>query len=830
MFTENIKTKLIFILLFIFTFTFTLNINEKDKNKEIDIELNKTFNQLQKSYEAVVYETSMEATSSSSIVHQDELVIDTMNRVLNSDEDTKEILRKKLFKHLEPLYQMLQSDGVISFHFVLPNNESFLRLHQPERFGDNISSLRYTYKNVNETKKQTFGLEEGAFNISYRHVFPLFNSKNKYLGAYELSYSLKYIQNLMKDIDGINTTVLLIENSFTKDGWEDRYSEINEKISKGKKFVSFIANNSKIEVASFYPLANAQKNKTIAYLISYSKSPYIDAVLTRDRNKNITSFIILFIIFVLLYRLTIYQRNITIERERFQLAIDSSNDGIWDWNITKNTTYFSPQFKKMLGFDKSELNGSFKELQLRIHKDDKEKFLKELEDLLSSKKDIFECEYRVKHKDEKWIWILGRAKAQYDKDHNAIRVVGFHSDITLKKEYENHQEELIQELKDVADAKSNFLATMSHEIRTPMNAVLGFIQILARKEDDPKKLKMLHTINESGNSLLRIINDILDFSKISNDKLEIDATMFKIRNSLDQVQNLYASKADEKELSIRLKIDERIPQEVYGDNLRIEQILSNLLSNAIKFSKNKTTININVTFIKSSHAIQFEVTDHGIGIPKNKLDHIFETFTQEDNSTTRKYGGTGLGLAISKKLCKLMGGNIWVESKHDIGSSFYFTLPQPENVKINNDITLNDDYNVTKDADNTENFAFEGNVLIVEDNKVNQELLSMILAEYSIKHMIADDGLQAIGLLQNQKFDLILMDENMPNMNGIEATKIIRGMDHIKDIPIVAVTANALIDDRDKFLKAGMNDYISKPISTKELDNILKKYLSYTKG
>jgi PAS domain S-box-containing protein len=1056
------------------------NFNSRDKKLEIDKELDKTSKQLQASFDAIEKENSIEAESTSSILHQDEVVINTISKSNYSDKQTNKILRNNLQTHLEPLYQMLRTEGIVSFHFVLPNNISFLRMHKPSHFGDNLSSIRFTYNYVNRKQKQISGLEDGVYNLSYRYVFPLFNSNKLYIGAYEISYSIKYMQDLMQNIDNIKTDFLLKNDKFKKEGFQDKYKEIELKRKEKKNFTIYTENNSKIEIASFLPLKNTKKNKTLAYLVSYTNSDYIQEVITRYRDKNIIIFFTLFIILILLYRLTLHQQKIKEERERFQLAIDSSNDGIWDWNIKKNRTYFSPRYKAMLGFKKGEIEANFKALQARIHEEDKDIFLEELDELLSGKTSIFECEYRVKHKDGSWIWILGRAKAHFNKNNKVDRVVGFHSDITLKKEFENGQEQLIKQLKDVADAKSNFLATMSHEIRTPMNAIFGFVQILLKKEDDPKKLKMLNTANESGKSLLRIINDILDFSKLDSKKMLIEKRPFDIRETFMHVKDLYQSKAQDNSLNIVLNIDEKLPERSIGDKIRVEQIASNLLSNAIKFSNYNSTVKINVIYIQETHSMKCEIIDRGIGIPSEKLSTIFSAFTQEDSSTTRKYGGTGLGLSISKKLCELMDGKIGVESKLDAGSTFYFTLPlyksidssiicnmdalsievelkeymhnaqniytkytelglhdldisdytysvgkaaqeldldddliedlvtdfvsqiiankpmflsyindlknekqnkqtcdytqlrnlahknlgvarnlrienaqkiltkimteddlsylilclntleasviklkpktafktaklqeykneqeqllaeieeitgiksnvlidELDNISINmnnilhliktipkvradlfldevddtknlmqtiqdNKVNLlkatgkslsenidmllnyfksnNNKATIIKSSSNKNINNLTGNILIVEDNETNQLLLSMILNDYNLKHTIANDGIRAIKILKDKKFDLILMDENMPNMNGIEATKIIRTMKDVKNIPIVAVTANAVDGDKERFLSAGMNEYMAKPIIIKELDSILNKYLSKRK-
>ena len=813
MFKKNIKIKAIFILLFIIVYSFIFDMNLTNKKIEIDRELNKISVKLENSFHAVKDDISIEVTSTSSIINQDKIVLQTMRKAKSTDNKTKQLLKN----HLEPLYQMLQSEGVINLIFTIPSNHCFLEMQSKP---NNCKSLKKDiYDEISINKTTLSGMKQNSDYISYSFLFNLSHIDNSFLGIYEVSYSVKYLQDLMLNIDNIQTDFLLQNEKFKKSNWQDKYDIINLYKKENKPFTLYNQIDEKTEVISFLPLHSINKKKTLAYLISYTDSEYIDNIITRYKNKNIILFFGLLIIFILIYKVTLHQNKIREERERFQLAIDSSSDGIWDWDIEQNHTYFSTKYKEMLGMGDDEINQSFSMIETKMHEDDKESFIKELNALLTHKQDIFECEYRVKHKDGRWVWILGRAKAQYNKKNEAIRVVGFHSDITHKKEFENKQQQLINELQEVADAKSNFLATMSHEIRTPMNAVLGFIQILQRKEDDAKKLKMLNTISDSGKSLLRIINDILDFSKMDNNKLEIENISYNIKDSFHHVKELYLSKTKEKGLKLKLYVEDRLPKETMGDKVRVEQITSNLLSNAIKFSDKNTTIEINLTYIDDSHSLKCEVKDKGIGIAKNKLKAVFETFTQEDSSTTRKYGGTGLGLSISKELCRLMGGDIWVESEVGEGSSFIFTLPLPKDIKI---IEAKEDVKKTNSIVDRVN----SKVLIVEDNVINQELLSMLLDEYKITSFIANDGLEAIGMLQNQDFDLVLMDENMPNMNGIEATSIIKSMPKLKDIPIVAVTANAVSGDRDKFLKAGMDDYIAKPIVTKELEIILDTYLS----
>lgn len=409
--------------------------------------------------------------------------------------------------------------------------------------------------------------------------------------------------------------------------------------------------------------------------------------------------------------------------------------------------------------------------------------------------------------------------ATYETDN--IIVVANITDITKEKEQEALGEALerkvakrTKELEIASRAKSDFLANMSHEIRTPLNGIIGFVDILYKKESDSKKQHRLQIIKESSNSLLTIINDILDFSKIESNKLLIEKISFNINELFTNIVELFFSKAKEKNIFISLNIDKKLPINTLGDNTRVKQVFSNLLSNAIKFAHRDSTIYVNINYLDSTNEIYCEVIDKGIGIDNSKLNSVFKTFEQADSSTTREYGGTGLGLAISKTLVELMDGRIGVLSELNVGSTFYFTLPL---------FDVLDEEEIEIIEENIKNI--NGKVLIVEDNKTNQILLCALLDDLGLECAVVNNGLEAIEAVKKARYDLILMDENMPIMNGSEATKIIKTLDGVKDIPIIAVTANALKGDKETFLESGMDDYISKPIDAVKLEKIIKKYI-----
>ena len=391
---------------------------------------------------------------------------------------------------------------------------------------------------------------------------------------------------------------------------------------------------------------------------------------------------------------------------------------------------------------------------------------------------------------------------QYKKERKA-----FNDNLRFEKE----------EAKQSSLQKSKFLANMSHEIRTPLNAITGFISLLSEDETDLKKLKYLNVIQNSSDSLLQIINDILDISKIESGKLDIEAINFSPYDDLITVAELFQAKAAEKGVVLKIQYNHDIPNILFSDAHRIKQILSNLLSNAIKFTPSGSNVKCIVWYKKG--ALHIRVKDYGIGIAADKQKSVFDSFSQADSSTAREYGGTGLGLTISSKLTEMLGGTLTLKSVEGKGSCFLLRIEMPLGTETKSPPSLS----LSKQD-------FVGNhILIVDDMQSNQMFIGIILDNAGMTHDIAENGIEAIEKFKTKKYDLILMDENMPRLGGVGATKEILKIEKKSGqlhTPIISLTANALKGDKERFLKAGMDDYLSKPIDPSLLLTTLNKYLN----
>ncbi len=642
----------------------------------------------------------------------------------NSKEEQDEI-RDELYDFLLPMYESMHARGGLQFQCAFADNTSFLRMHDPDVYGDDLSKIRYSFPTVNKTQKTVQGFEQGRVTNGFGYVFPYFDRNGKHIGAVEISLDSSVIQQNLFDTSGIYSHFLLKKDTFTEEVLRDKDTahdyipsiesrdymlsmtkhinkqeletkrrdvieplrdEIDKKIASGKPFASYIVLEDTAVAVAFLPILDSRGKEVVAYFVSYTDNHTIYGAFNDYKQFQAFLAVSLLFLFYFIYNNSIHKRELS---------------------------------KQII------------------------------------------------------------AATQASK------------------------------------AKSEFLANMSHEIRTPLNAMLGFIELLKDEKLDKKPLEYVNIIDSSSKSLLNIIEDILDSSKIESGKLAIEKIDFNVREEFSFVVLLFEAKTAEKDIHLTLDIKERVPVAIKTDLLRLKQVVLNLVGNSIKFTNNGKSISITTDYVDG--LLKVSIKDQGKGISHDKLSHIFEAFSQEDNSTTRKYGGTGLGLTISSQLIKLLGGELKVKSEVEVGSEFYFSIPaeigvEHKPVKLSN-----------------EEMAFDDKkVLLVEDNKANQMFMKIILKKLKLEFDIANDGLEAIEAFKINTYDVILMDENMPNLNGLEASRQIIAIEKEKKLehtPIIALTANALKGDRERFLSAGLDEYLTKPINKETLSITLKQLI-----
>jgi len=732
------------------------------------------------------------------------------------------------------------------------NNIVLLRAHKPAMYHDDLTNVRPIIKKANETKKILYGFEAGKMSIPYRITVPIILDGVHY-GVIDLGISSNYfIEHINNIIPDVHVTSLLnkdhlrkfikstylnktpVKKGFLTPNFNKFFEPFFDKIDLNKDV-------SQIKVADKTYLIN-----TTLKIMSFDKTDFGTILISFDITKNVVNaqkniFKTLFIIGIILIVLYIILRyinslntknkldSITVAYEK-QLEFFAQTTGVafWEYNFNTNCFVFNDFYYQFLHTTEKEEGGYEIDVQTyltsfipQVHQ---QTVIDVIQEAYKREKDYSsKLEYKIKRRDGVILDVLVNYTILYDENGEPIKSYGTKLDLTEIKKSEDILRKAKEDAENANIAKSQFLANMSHEIRTPLNAIMGFIGLLKEDEKNEEKIKYLKIIDTSSSNLLEIINDILDFSKIESNLIELEYIDYNPLDEFESIVELFRAKVLEKNITFKVDIDKNLPHHINSDPLRVKQVIINLLSNAVKFTSQGKNVELKVIF--KDNFLSVYVKDEGIGIAQNKLQDIFKPFMQADNSTTRKYGGTGLGLTISSKLIKALGGELKVKSELGKGSEFYFTIP----VKT---------VEAKKEVDKIDNFKeLSGHILLVEDNKANQMFMKVILKKMGFTFDIANNGLEALERFSKftcdneTKYDAILMDENMPNMNGIEATKRILEIEkehNLPHTPIIALTANAIKGDRERFLEAGMDEYLTKPVNKKRLGEVLVKFLGDT--
>ena|GEM_PF-1737165 len=540
---------------------------------------------------------------------------------------------------------------------------------------------------------------------------------------------------------------------------------------------------------------------------------------------------------------------LTSSSERLDLALSGGDLGLWDWEVPLGKITRDERWCAMLGYSLAELELDPMPWQTLVHPDDLAQVHAALEQHLSGETPAYEAEYRMRHKDGHWVWILNRGKVV---ERNAVgaplRAVGTHMDITERKlieqqlqDHQEHLEELVkqrtnelsvalEEAKLAERAKDSFLANVSHELRTPLNAVIGLADLVRRTSQDAKQREYLDKITDAGNTLAHIINDLLDLSKIAAGRMELEFIYFSLHQLLQRCNSTMSHKAAEKGLQLIERINDDVPDVLLGDPHRLEQILLNLLSNAIKFTKaGRVEIRVSMYDCEQDRVcLNIKVEDTGIGMRADDIEKLFKPFSQTDVSMTRRYGGTGLGLALCKQLAQMMGGDITVTSSEGSGTTFRILLW----FGIGKADDLPEAKTVVDMKEALPVRYMNARVLVVDDQPLNREIVEALLTSVDIKVRVATNGSEAVGILATagpDAFDLILMDVQMPIMDGLTATREIRSWSGFKRVKIIAMTAHTMEHEKQGSIEAGMNDHIGKPFEGKVFYRMLAKWIPRSK-
>ncbi|MEA1918135.1 MAG: ATP-binding protein [Campylobacterota bacterium] len=878
-------SKLIYIALFAISILVSFLYIESEKDRRVEKLTSDTITNHKHQVESVLtqYQNSAELIFNNIINTPDILNIQQLAYEAKTEKE-RTVYRDELHKKLQYLYENLKKSGIQQFHFHFPDSKSFLRFHKPNKFGDDLKDFRYSIDLVNSNFKNISGFEEGKIFSGYRYIFPLFNS-GKHIGSVEVSVGFNVINNLSQNIyrtyeymildrsviegkvfksEKKNYEVSKIDSNYYNESslvvdykkelsdskiislsnFENinrvlRDDNISDELQNYNSFVKYIKSNDIYYAVSFLPIKNI-KGADVGYMISYKISKDYGYVLKEFKEKMLLAVLFLTLLFLFLYKLEKSKKELEFLNSNLLKMVDARTKelqtylnivnkhiAITSTDLSGKIVSVNDAFCRMSGYSEDKLLG--KTHSIVRHPGVEKRVYESMWKSIESGKTYYG---NIKNIDSsgKEYWNELKVEPIFNDISGSIEsymAVGV--DISDKVMLENlikNQEVIIQEQTKIAnmqrdravkasESKSEFLANMSHEIRTPLNAILGFIDFLKDSSTDKKSLQYIEIISSASKMLLQIIEDILDFSKIESGKLHVELHPFNIQNEMKNILRLYDAKCSKKSINLLFTCSDNLPKCIKSDALRLKQVVSNLLSNAVKFTDENGEIELSVNF--KEDILHVSVKDSGIGINEDKLENIFESFTQEDNSTTRRFGGTGLGLTISSELIRLLGGELKVKSEVGVGSEFCFELH------------VNSDCEDSIEKERVSSLYFDSfKALLVEDNPTNQLFMKVLLKKLKLSFDIANNGSEAVDLFSKNSYDVILMDENMPVMNGVEATKKIleiENRDELLHTPIIALTANALNGDKERFLSAGMDDYISKPVDKKLLMRSLNKFL-----
>ncbi len=519
---------------------------------------------------------------------------------------------------------------------------------------------------------------------------------------------------------------------------------------------------------------------------------------------------------------TLRDREAQLDRlsRRLSLALDASKVGVWDYHIEKDALVWDDRMDELYGLPADGRARTYQDWSGTVHPEDLARAEAEFAEAIEVT-GRYNSDYRLLLPDRgvRHIRAIG---AVYREADGTSKIVGVNWDVTADVRRNSELEAKRREAEAASIAKSQFLATMSHEIRTPMNGVIGMLDLLLRTDLDPTQLDRARVASASARQLLSLLNDVLDFSKLEANRVTLDRTDTDVAALARDVVALMSATAEERQIRLGVRVAPRVPRHLVCDPMRLRQVLINLVGNAVKFTE-AGSVEVEIDHVPGdTPSLEVAVRDTGVGIADDAKANLFQRFAQVDSSSTRQRGGTGLGLAISKQLVELMGGEISVQSVPGLGSTFHFGIPAETGAETKEE--------PAGQPGGEPEGARPSRILVAEDNATNQQVLAAYLALEGHVARIVGSGAEAVAEVQSGAFDLVLMDIQMPRMDGITAARHIRALDGpVSRIPIIALTANAMAGDKETYFAAGMTDYVAKPVSAAELRAAIARVMSQPK-
>lgn len=829
---------------------------DAEKNHWLELEHGRELGILETSYRAALEQHRLMAdTLFNSYLRETQTLEIIARGATATTEEEANGWRGQLYRRLAPVYDLLQTHGVRQLQVITPDGRSFLRLHQPDKFGDPLADARPAVRRIITEHQPLQGFETGRLYSGFRYLVPLF-LEGRFVAAVEISLGFRTLRNTLERIAPTHEYAMLLAQSASDVVWRERRAlygpsllsrayliedpklelpdtaprsptqqaldallgekpRVDARMQAGERFGEALFHDGNWWIVSFLPVRDVA-GRQAAYLIAYGEAHPLAELYEDVRWEKVLLAIAALALAIAAWRLSLAQIRLADEHDRLATITRTMGEALYLVDAEGCLRYANPAFLKILGLTAEKTLGQLAHRLFHLPPGSADSRPCQILATVAAGQcyageEVFYCA------DGAPLPVEMTAEPIFESGRYRGAVMVFR-DIRQRRETERKLVEAKEAAEAAARAKSQFLANMSHEIRTPMNGVIGMTELLLDTPLTGEQRDLAQTALESGQHLLQILNDILDLSRLEAGMLEIHAQPCAPRELIGGVLRMLRPQAEKKGLAIEQNVSPEVPASLVCDGLRIRQVLVNLIGNAIKFTA-QGKVEVSATW--RGGRLRITVRDTGIGITPEQLGRLFQPFTQADASITRRFGGTGLGLALSKRIVAAMGGEMGVTSEPGAGSTFWFDVPC-----ASVEFASEDHASAPAAAPHSSG----ANILLAEDNPVNRRVAEAMLAKLGHRVVAVADGRAALEAWKRESFDLILMDCMMPEMDGFAAAAEIRRLESVSGghTPIVAFTASVLEEERERSKQAGMDDVLPKPVTQTALSDKLAHWLART--